>query len=292
MSHCDTPTMDKTEVYNSPGCGYNSLLDKMKRSVYNTICWNPVDSETELRAPQDAKPREFLCGTEVIRNCVRKCGDYLSPKRRTKSKKKAQADAKRQDCLQPCNSHRQRSGFGDRNDRKVAHDTEKRRKENFNAELDADKYEEPRGRIVRYRDRECKPCGPNVEPCKTLDKTCKGIDSQHDKNCKAKPCEAKCNEKAHKEGQTNAVHRHNCGDVTTRRNQKPKQSKLSQLVKYKYRGKSKRCKQIYELSDQQCRNFKEKGYVKVNVKVKPNVSVSDFDIVIRRDKVKTGQGKC
>lgn len=50
--------------------------------------------------------------------------------------------------------------------------------------------------------------------------------------------------------------------------------------------KEKLCKQVYELSKDQCKSFKEKGYIKVNVKVKPNVSVSDFNIIIKKDKSK------
>ncbi|KAI5745365.1 hypothetical protein M8J76_010442 [Diaphorina citri] len=46
----------------------------------------------------------------------------------------------------------------------------------------------------------------------------------------------------------------------------------------------KHCKQVYELSKEQCKSFREKGYIKVNVKVKPNVSVSDFNIIIKKDK--------
>lgn len=47
--------------------------------------------------------------------------------------------------------------------------------------------------------------------------------------------------------------------------------------------REKHCKQVYELSKDQCKSFKEKGYIKVNVKVKPNVSVSDFNIIIKKD---------
>lgn len=46
------------------------------------------------------------------------------------------------------------------------------------------------------------------------------------------------------------------------------------------------CKQIYELTKDQCKSFKDKGYIKVNVRVKPNVSVRDFNIIIQKDKSK------
>lgn len=67
----------------------------------------------------------------------------------------------------------------------------------------------------------------------------------------------------------------------------PKEDNSYKENKQVPRSVGKKCRQIYELSEDQCRNFKERGYVKVNVRVKPNVSVSDFDIVIRKDKVKT-----
>lgn len=86
-------------------------------------------------------------------------------------------------------------------------------------------------------------------------------------------------------------------------------SKFCYSVKHKSKGKNRkitplRCKrsksketkvytkQIYELSEEEIKSLKEKGCIKLNVKVKPGVSISDFNIIIKKETSSAANGRC
>lgn len=48
---------------------------------------------------------------------------------------------------------------------------------------------------------------------------------------------------------------------------------------------NKKYKQVYELSRKQCKYFHRNGHIRLNVKLKPGVCISEFDIVITKDNV-------
>lgn len=236
---------------------YNSLIDKMKHSLYNTLCWQTADSQDSVTRPRSTRarlnPTEFLANKEAIYNVVKKCGDnvvkkcgdYLKESRvqRETSKTSGSKQRKRYTC----------SRAGSRDPCKF--------NENDNVKMDDSykKYEE------KYRMR----------------------------NISGKNCERICKEAAMLAERKKQISRLNLkngygeGEKKWRSHTRNKQSdNMMKRVQTQHRCAGKKCKQIYELSEEQCRNFKEKGYVKVNVRVKPNISVSDFDIIIRRDKIK------
>uniref|UniRef100_A0A8D8VWT7 Uncharacterized protein n=1 Tax=Cacopsylla melanoneura TaxID=428564 RepID=A0A8D8VWT7_9HEMI len=60
-------------------------------------------------------------------------------------------------------------------------------------------------------------------------------------------------------------------------------NKLNEKVKHS---------QVYELSEEEVKSLKEKGRIKLNVKLKPGVTMSDFNIIIQRDKFCAPNNNC
>ncbi|KAL1462377.1 hypothetical protein WDU94_014215 [Cyamophila willieti] len=259
---------------------YNSLLNKMKRSVYNTICWNPVDSETDL-IPHPRVNTDFLPNTDIVVEYFKKCGDFLKETQtRSKSGREKPAMLMRGDEATP--KQRKRSAFSSKNTEarsSLGKDMDKFNKVLLETELGNQILD---CKIENQND----VCGKWEKPRKEC-YNCHGLDKKRDEKRIEKGGEGEGETKMSYKQQDNM-----CGknlNENTNHKHSSRIEKTNQYLCYNYRDKRKRCRQIYELSDELCRSFKEKGYVKVNVKVNPNVSVSDFDIVIRRDKVHPDQ---
>lgn len=77
---------------------------------------------------------------------------------------------------------------------------------------------------------------------------------------------------------------------------KPQETMLSRFCDFRHQSRretpqqhlrgdsaSKKYKQVYELSRKQCKYFQKNGQIRLNVKLKPDVCISEFDIVITKD---------
>lgn len=333
---------------------FDSILDKMKRSVYNTICWNPVDSETEISTPR--VNADFLPHTVVFLDYFKKCGDFLKETRSKSARRKADCqdsgypkesgskstrrslDCKKNDYPKDTRSKSARRKHESEDSR---HPNERRSK-STRRNLDCQDCKYPKDtrcksarKKLEHQENGCPQQNRRKDDCnrqkkrsaysasnmearvanmetmntkredsiwrRSEDKKKMGKNGQGEGEKKSKTqyqnntfvTDVKSNgslidkSKTKHQNITFAKESNDAlQDKTSTRHRVDENSFNNHI--HKDTRKSIRCKQIYELSEQQCRNFKEKGYIKVNVRVKPNISVSDFDIVIRKDKIKSG----